>query len=66
MMTAKQLPDQTVVQGTFSWTGGTGKYAGIRGAGTYVDYAGTFRPLAEGTIVSYLTFEGSYSIATMH
>jgi hypothetical protein len=31
-----------------------------------VDYAGTFRPLAEGTIVSYLTFEGSYSIAAMH
>ena len=62
----EHTPDQKVVRGTFSWTGGTGKYAGIRGAGTYVDYAGTFRPLAEGTIVSYLTFEGSYSIAAMH
>jgi hypothetical protein len=24
-----------------------------RSAGTYVDYAGTFQPLAEGTIISY-------------
>jgi hypothetical protein len=47
-------------RGTFSWTGGTGKYAGIRGAGTYVDYSAEFQPLAEGTIVSYLTFEGNY------
>jgi hypothetical protein len=56
----KHAPDQKVVHGTFSWTGGTGKYAGIRGDGTYVDYSGEFQPLAEGTIVSYLTFEGTY------
>ena len=56
----KHAPGQKVVRGTFSWTGGTGKYAGIRGAGTYVDYSGEFQPLAEGTIVSYLTFEGNY------
>ena len=56
----KHGPGQKVVRGTFSWTGGTGKYAGIRGAGTYVDYSGEFQPLAEGTIVSYLTFEGNY------
>jgi hypothetical protein len=33
----KHAPEQKVVRGTFSWTGGTGKYAGIRGDGTYVD-----------------------------
>src|SRR4249919_3708872 len=54
----KHAPGQKVVCGTFSWTGGTGKYAGIRGGGTYVDHSGEFRPLAEGAIVSYLTFEG--------
>jgi hypothetical protein len=56
----KHAPDQKVVRGTFTWSGGTGKYAGIRGDGTYVDYSGEFRPLTEGTIVSYLVFEGSY------
>jgi hypothetical protein len=62
----EHAPDQKVVRGTFTWSGGTGKYAGIRGAGRYVDYAGEFRPQAEGAIVSYLTFEGDYSIAAMH
>jgi hypothetical protein len=56
----KHAPEQKVVRGTFSWTGGTGKYAGIRGDGTYVDYSGEFLPLVEGTVVSYVTFEGSY------
>jgi hypothetical protein len=56
----KHAPDQKVVRGTFTWSGGTGKYAGIRGDVTYVDYSGEFRPLTEGTIVSYLVFEGSY------
>ena len=59
----KHAPQQRVVRGTFTWTGGTGKYAGIRGNATYVDYSGEFRPLTEGTIVSYLTFEGSYTTA---
>jgi hypothetical protein len=39
----KHTPDQKVVRGTFSWTG---KYAGIRGDGIYVDYSREFRPLA--------------------
>jgi hypothetical protein len=56
----KHAPEQKVVRGTFTWTGGTGKYAGIRGSGRYVDYSGEFRPQTEGTIVSYLTFEGNY------
>jgi len=56
----KHAPEQKVVRGTFTWTGGTGKYAGSRGNGTYVDYSGEFRPLTEGEIVSYLTFEGNY------
>jgi hypothetical protein len=56
----KHAPEQKVVRGTLTWTGGTGKYAGIRGSGTYVDYSGEFQPLTEGEIVSYLTFEGNY------
>ena len=48
------------MRGTFTWTGGTGKYARNRGSGTYVDYSREFRPLTEGEIVSYLTFEGNY------
>jgi hypothetical protein len=60
----KHAPEQKVVRGTFSWTGGTGKYAGIRGDGTYMDYSGEFLPLAEGTVVSYVTFEASYRTPT--
>jgi len=55
-------PDQKVVSGAFNLTGGTGKYAGIRGGGTYVDYAGEFLPLAEGTVVRYFKFEGNYKL----
>jgi hypothetical protein len=62
--TASAAPEQKLVRGTFSWTGGTGKYAGICGDGTYVDYPGEFLPLAEGTVVSYVTFEGSYRTPT--
>jgi hypothetical protein len=58
----KHPPDQKVVSGTFNWTGGTGKYAGIRGDGTYVDYAGEFLPLAEGTVVRYFKFDGNYKL----
>jgi hypothetical protein len=54
------------VRGMFSRTGGTGKYAGIRGDGTYVDYSGEFPPLAEGTVVSYVTFEGNYRTPVPH
>jgi hypothetical protein len=56
----KHTPERKIVRGTFTWTGGTGKYAGICGDGTYVDYSGEFQPLTEGAIVSYLTFEGNY------
>ena len=30
-----------------------------------VDYAGEFRPLADGAIVTYFTFEAGYIIAAM-
>jgi hypothetical protein len=57
----KHIPDQKAARGTFSWTGGTGKYSGIRGDGTYVDHSGEFRPLAGGAVLSYVTFEGNYT-----
>ena len=62
----KHPQDQKVVSGTFSWTGGTGKYAGIRGGGTYVDYSGEFLPLAAGTFVRYFTFEANYKLPAIY
>ena len=41
---------------------GTGKFAGIRGSGTYMNHANEFRPMADGTFVNYVTFEGSYKL----
>jgi hypothetical protein len=49
----KHAPDQKVVRGRFGWTGGTEKYAGLHGGGSYVDHSGEFRNV---------TFEGSYII----
>jgi hypothetical protein len=53
----KHIPDQKAVRGTFSWTGGTGKYAGIAVTEHMWITRGEFRPLAEGPVASYVTFE---------
>jgi hypothetical protein len=58
----KHSPDQKAVNGTFTYTGGSGKYAGISGGGTFVSHSGEFRPAAEGTYLQYVTFQGSYKI----
>ncbi len=43
-------------------TGGTGKFAGISGTGTYINHANEFRTATLGTFVNYLTFEGTYKL----
>ena len=58
----KHSPDQKVVSGTFTYTAGTGKYAGISGGGKWTGHAGEFRPAAEGTYFQYVTFQGSYKL----
>ena len=54
--------DQKVVSGSFTYTTGTGKYAGISGGGTTIQHGGEFRTAAEGTYLSYVTFQGSYKL----
>lgn len=39
---SQRNPDQKVVRGTIQLDRGAGKYAGIRGHKTYVDYSGEF------------------------
>jgi hypothetical protein len=46
----------------FTFTGGTGKYAGISGGFPYVQDFGAFRTGVEGTFVSHATFQGSYKL----
>ena len=47
------------MRGTFSWTGGTGKYAGIRGDGTFVDYSGEFLPVPTGNPIRLVSRDES-------
>jgi hypothetical protein len=56
----KHALDQKSWSGPVTFTTGTGKYTGISGGGTYVQHLNEFHALAEGTYVSYTTFEGSY------
>jgi hypothetical protein len=41
---------------------GTGKYKGISGGWTNVIQGNEFRPTAEGTYPSYVTFQASYKL----
>jgi hypothetical protein len=58
----KHTMDQKNVTGTFTFTMGTGKYAGVTGSGTFVEHGNEFRPTAEGTYPSNTTYQGSYKI----
>ncbi len=50
------------VKGSLTLTGGTGKYAGITGSGTYVNDGPTFRATEKGTYFSHTTVHGSYKL----
>jgi hypothetical protein len=58
----KHAPDQKNVSGTFTITTATGKFAGMSGGGPFVEHGTDFRTAAEGTYVSYNTFEGNYKL----
>jgi hypothetical protein len=56
--TEKHTLDAKEVAGSYTYTTGTGKFAGITGTGTTVDRGNAFKPLTEG---SYLV-ESSYQV----
>ena len=49
-------------KGTFSLDGGTGKFTGISGTCPIENHSSEFRPIVEGTYVSYATFECNYKL----
>ena len=55
-------PDSKSVKGTFTFRGGTGKYAGISGSGEYVSDAAAFRSGTEGTYFTHSTNQGGYKL----
>ena len=49
-------------KGLFTWTAGTGNYAGITGGHSYVNHEPDFRPATEGTYFGYNDNHGSYKL----
>jgi len=50
------------VNGTDTWTTGTGKLAGVSGGGTYDCQSGEFKTTVPGTYVAYCTVQGKYKL----
>jgi hypothetical protein len=57
----KHAPDK-YPSGVFTFTTGTGKFAGISGSLTYVPHGYEFRTAVEGTYVSSNTYQGNYKL----
>jgi hypothetical protein len=61
-------PDEKHTPGQHSWTspmtltGGTGKFAGMTGSGTYINHANEFRTATPGTFVNYVAVKGNYTL----
>jgi hypothetical protein len=53
--------DQKITKGSFTLTGGTGKYAGITGTASFTDDGAMFKT-TEGTYVAHNTTEGTYKL----
>jgi hypothetical protein len=49
-------------KGKLTFTGGTGKYAGISGGYSYVNDFGSFRTEVPGTLISHATNQGNYKL----
>jgi hypothetical protein len=49
-------------KGSFSFVSGTGKFTGISGTCPNVHRGSEFRPVVEGTYVSYVTFDCNYKL----
>ncbi len=62
IVSEKMSLDEEKEKGSLTLTGGTGKYAGITGTGTYVNDGNMFRPSREGTYVVHADFEGKYRL----
>ena len=60
--TEKHAPNQKSFKGSSTMTTGTGKYRGVTGGSEFVVHGNEFRPLAEGTFVNYVTFQGHYKL----
>jgi hypothetical protein len=60
--TEKHAPNQKSFKGSSTMTTGTGKYRGIIGGSEFVVHSNEFRPMAEGTFVNYVTFQGHYKL----
>jgi hypothetical protein len=58
----KHTPGQKSWKGSSIFTTGTGKYRGIIGGSDYVVHSNEFRPMADGTYVNYVTFQGHYKL----
>jgi hypothetical protein len=58
-VSAKNALSNTVRKGSNTFIGGSGKYAGISGAIATTNHEREFRPLTDGTYVSYVTLEGN-------
>jgi hypothetical protein len=54
--------DAKEVAGSFTYTTGTGKFAGITGTGTYIDRGNTFKPLTAGTYEVNASSQASYKL----
>jgi hypothetical protein len=55
-------PNQKTFKGSSTMTTGTGKFRGLTGGSEFVVHSNEFRPLAEGTFVNYVTFQGHYKL----
>jgi hypothetical protein len=61
-------PDEKHASSQRSWTspmtltGGTGKFAGLSGSGTYINHANEFRTATPGTFVNYVAVQGNYKL----
>jgi hypothetical protein len=53
---------QKIIKGSFTLTGGTGKYAGITGTASYNDDGAMFKTTEKGTYVGHNTNEGTYKL----
>ena len=58
----KHPMDQKLVNGSFTLTTGTGKYAGITGSATFADDGNEFKPATDGTYFAHNTNKGSYKL----
>jgi hypothetical protein len=54
--------DAKSYSGKFTFTTGTGKYAGISGGATFTCHSPDFRTAAEGTFAQYCNHSGSYKL----